>query len=394
MKKSVKVIAGIIGLAAALVGISFIGGGDVNPSVTGIPVQNIEDGSWGFVNSKGKHVFQNAFESQPSLAVNGVFSVNEGDGITLYRLRKEIVPMAENLTGLKAAGVVSDKVIPVVKPGCPIEYYDYKGQSLFLLAEACGKQVVEANAVFTSGRGVFRTADGLYGAIDTEGNVVVAPVYSKLGYFGNGYALAETAESTPSHPVTVLLDGQGNEVQHFDNSSIMAGYHDNRGFINTAGLIYEVRAGEQPRPVVGKVKKVIDFNEDFIVFQNDFDEWGVVDNLDGIVLPEREYDQIRMVDDNLFLCQYKNESIIVDDENSVVKYLHDAKTVAVDGRNLSADVRLDSRIAIMGFNYPSDSHDFMFINFYDSKGNKITSGLFNDVALGLTRTVSSDCPAQ
>lgn len=383
----IKYAGGVVALMGALVALSFVGGGDVRPEVTAIPVKNVNTDTWSFVNTKGNVVFENLLPSAPSLPVNGVFALTDSaTGLkSLYRLRKEIIPMGEDLTGLKEAGIVADNVIPVVRPGSHIEYYSNTGLPLFTLDSVCGRRVTAVRAAFTSNRGVFRTEDRRCGAIAPDGTVVVPPVYDNISTFGNGYALAESTTETGS-PVTYLIDKDGNVKETFMEARIANDFFCGRGFVNVAGTIFEVRPDGFCQPVLGKVYQILDFSGDYIVFLTEFGEYGVIDETYDSVIPVAAYDSIVMVTDDTFLVHEHNGNYaLVDSGNKILHYFYEPEVYAIAGRNLSPYVNLDSEIAIVAANET-------LTRLYAADGTLISEGLFtlNPRQLSLPQIINSN----
>lgn len=132
---------------------------------------------WGLVRHDGTMLFSDRFDSRPSAAVNGYFSVSVPDGISVWHASAEPSPV-EGLSGLRQAGAMSGGLMPVCRKGRRIEIVDGEGTVRMELTSIDGREIVTAAPYFIDGLLNVLTQDGLWGTLNTTGEMVLEPVYS------------------------------------------------------------------------------------------------------------------------------------------------------------------------------------------------------------------------
>lgn len=385
MKKWVRYLIGTCvvggGVAAAL---SIPKCDDDHLELTALPVHD-KNGDWNFVDGDGEPIMDSwtDFGGKPTVAINGFFNVRKQNGsVSVYKLDGEPELMFDNLAD---AGVLADGLIPIVKKGERIAIYKKNGDHLFTLDPVDGKEVVSCSGYFMSDRLPFELADGSVGAVDKKGNVVVQPKYRFMLPFSNGYTAAVPFEAPDDTPEWVIIDKDGKEYERVPGL-LMSQYHSDKAFISKDGIMHEMAHGEVLRPMINKVNRIGDYNRDYVVYINEFDEWGVVDDTDTAVIPEREYDEIYILDKDKFLCGKDNNWVIVNDENGVEHEVSEqismGHVLVLDGRRLSKFIFTDSDIAFMGL------MDNGRIYLFDKEGKKI--GDFDGVSQEMNEIVKSD----
>lgn len=78
-----------------------------------IPVTTTKDGKWSMINDKGEIVFDSEFKNQPTASYNGLFTVEEGKGLTVYKIGGDKPEAVSGLENLKDAGFLEDGLMPV-----------------------------------------------------------------------------------------------------------------------------------------------------------------------------------------------------------------------------------------------------------------------------------------
>lgn len=154
--------------------------------ITGIPYQSEEDGHWGMLTAEGKVLFEEEFERTPTCVVGERFFVENKDGEWEIYAADEKPKQVGGDTYLQIAPFTED-VTPAVRKNKPVALIDRDGKEVKVLDKLDGKEV-EGVGKFVEGLAVFKTTDGFFGIIDTEGNVVVKAEYALIKNFGeSGY---------------------------------------------------------------------------------------------------------------------------------------------------------------------------------------------------------------
>lgn len=178
-----------------------------------LPVQTSEGGAWIFINDKGERVGNQEWEFEPSISQDGIFTANTEDGLTVYRWDGEEAKPIDSLTNLVSVGVLSDGLMPVTPRMERIRVVNGKGKVKFVIQPIDGKEVTSCASKFSEGLLVVNTSEGIAGVINKKGEIVVAPKYSEISNFNEGFALAadynyDDPEAGPSY---YILDKDGNE---------------------------------------------------------------------------------------------------------------------------------------------------------------------------------------
>lgn len=183
------------------------------PAPDFIPVKTSQDGKWGMLSPEGKLLFSDRYENEPSLALEGVFSVKEGDSFNLYTAESN--PTKINKRPLVAVGNYADGLVPATFPGERIKILDKKGDEVATLMPVDGHELVKSDVAFHDGLLVVTTPDGKFGYVNEKGEAVVKPVYDAALPFAFGYAMVAkvTDPQNPSGSLKVyIIDRKGDQV--------------------------------------------------------------------------------------------------------------------------------------------------------------------------------------
>lgn len=278
-------------------------GGNDTLSVDYYPVQENVDGKWGMIDGNGEYLFADEFKSDPTPAVNGVFTVSESDGITVYKASKHPEAIAE---GLVSAGLMNEGLMPVTKKNSRISIIDKSGNEVVTLSAVDGKEITMSQARFSNGLLVVQNEDHKMGAVNSNGEVAVDFKYEYINTFSDGLAVA-TKEGKEGKTKTVILNTKGEEVvdlkdgYHAWASSFTDGYlpvQDGEGsfrLMDKKGEYYKLP---------GKVKSVSEMGKKFFVFMGDDYKYGVMSlNDDNEVLIKPKYDYITIAGDGNLLVK-------------------------------------------------------------------------------------------
>lgn len=194
--------------------------------------------------------------------------------------------------------------MPVVHKGEHISFVDGSGKTKFTLENVDSVSVSAAMNMFVNGRCAIRTSDDKWGAIDTEGNVVVKPKYENPVLFVEDIALVKDAQSGESY----IIDRDGNT-----KASVSGNISSGGVFIDgyTIVQIEGPDSGEESRMAIVKgdgeltklpsaVKYVKTWNSKYIVFESSDYEYGIL-SVDGDIKVRAKYDNIELLANGKFI---------------------------------------------------------------------------------------------
>lgn len=289
-------------LAAAAIAVT-VASCSGKPELSYMPAKAEGDSNWGLVDANGEFLFTDEFSDRPSPVVNGYFFVEEGNGYTVYKAEKNPKQVGD-LSGLKGCGFYNDGLMPVVHKGEHISFVDGNGKTKFTLENVDSVSVSAAMNMFVNGRCAIRTSDDKWGAIDTEGNVVVKPKYENPVLFVEDIALVKDAQSGESY----IIDRDGNT-----KASVSGNISSGGVFIDgyTIVQIEGPDSGEESRMAIVKgdgeltklpsaVKYVKTWNSKYIVFESSDYEYGIL-SVDGDIKVRAKYDNIELLANGKFI---------------------------------------------------------------------------------------------
>ncbi len=341
---------------------------DDGNSVDYIPVKTDNEEKWGMADADGNILFSDEFENEPTCAINGYFSVKEGNGYSVYRASNSPV-LVKGLENLKWVGAMSEGVIPIVRKE-NIEYVNGKGELQFTLNTVAGQKVAAVAPYFTNGLAVFQLANGKMGAINPKGEVAIEPVYSRLATFHNGYAVAAKGAATyivintKGETVVQLKKGMTPVSAYVEDDLLAISKGGHYGFINLKG-----EAKQAPEKVCG----IESFNSKYYVFTNDEGKRGVM-SMNNEVVVRPKYDYISICD-NKFVCLSDNEVRMFKANGEEIGSIHKVAGV-IDVKNLFLGFSTDFGLI---------SGDKDAVTFYDTDCKK--AGKIEYADMGLNPTI-------
>lgn len=320
--------------AAMLSSCSFFGGSDdLNDNIDYIPVQEQKDGKWGMVGPGGKMLFSEEYKNCPSLVINGIFSVEEGDkegeNVNLYEAGAKPKVILE---GLYAAGYCNCGVIPVTFPKQRIQIVDKSGKVKGTLEPVKGKEIVSCDNAFQEDMIYFCTEEGKYGYANTKGEVVISPEYTNAEPFSEGLAVVrkEIKTDDDTEKVYLVINKKGEEQfrlkkgfypmgdDQFKDGLLAVRDDDGRfGFMDTKGEFTKMS---------GKVQGINEYTKDRFVFVNDSHEYGVMD-MEGEVIVRPRYQGVQMLPDGNYLVKDGEDYLILDKKGDKKEVISDYEYV-------------------------------------------------------------------
>lgn len=274
-------------------------------------VQEEKDGKWGFVNQDGELVISGEYKNEPSVVVNGYFSVQEGENKVLYKMDKkpEAVPGCDELADV---GTFEDGVIPVVKKGSRISIVNGKGETITTLDPQGGKEITRCGNSFSDGMLMVVTEDGKFGYVNTKGEYVVSPKYDLAAPFSEGLALV--AKEKDDDLKISVIDTKGDEVFSLkkDYKPGSTEYKDGYIAVKEGDRFLMIDKKGESIKLPGKVEQIFDYNDKYIVFcESEYSERGLMkldeENPEIVIKPR--YESITLIPDdkNKVLVSEKNE---------------------------------------------------------------------------------------
>lgn len=279
-----------------------------------MPAKADSGDNWGLVDAKGEFLFEDEFSNRPSAVVNGYFYVQEGDGYSVYKAEKTPKPV-NDLTGLKAVGFYKDGLIPVVRRNEPISFVDADGNTRFTLKDVDGVNVTGCANFFINGRCAICTADGRWGAIDTDGNVVIKPKYNNAMYFIEDYVVAIDEESGEAS----VLDKDGN-VKAPISCNVVWGNSFNDGY--SVGVTQEsddtefllIKENGEFTRLPSSVKNVRGWNDRYIIYNTDEGSCGIM-TVEGEITVRAKYDDMELLANGKFMGERNGKYMYVNPDN-------------------------------------------------------------------------------
>lgn len=377
MKKMYRYLT--IGALAALASSC---GGNTSVNVEYLPVQADEDEKWGLIDTKGEMLVSDEFKNAPSMVVNGYFTVEESDGISVYKADKK-VHIVGDLDGLRSAGMMTEGRMPVVSKGERIRYVNEDGETLFSLEPDGGKEIVKVSPYFAEGYAQVTNSEYEYGYIDTKGKVVIPITYSMASPFRGGYAVVRKDKDDSRN--YYVIDKKGETVLKLKkdytvrlplagDGTVLAINDDRFSFV-------DIKSGEYTK-LPTKVKDVNFYNKKYIIFKDD-EAWGVMDR-DMNLLVRTKYSELSYNGGDTFIAKSSSGKVkIINADDDEIATLEDNGDYANFKEVLSYFMGFSSNFEII-------NGEKKEISFYNVKGEKITRNEFYKLNVYMGGDVVSD----
>ncbi|MDE6287796.1 MAG: WG repeat-containing protein [Muribaculaceae bacterium] len=323
-------LASLLLAMATVAGITSCGSGSSDSywkNIDAIAVQESSDGNWSFYKPDGTLLYEDEFKARPSAICNGFFVVEEGDGYTVYHADKKPEVLGD-LEDLKSAGYFwEDGLMPVVRPKERISVVNTKGETVFTLEPYKGKEIVSCDPAFSEGLLGVETEDGLYGFVNTKGEMVIVPKYKWANTFNYGRAAVSKNDEDET---SLIIDKKGEPLFNLRKGQIVENPYLTAEYIlvqdtNDHLLILDTK-GETVFKCPSKVKRVVDVRGNKLIFKNDDGECGLM-NLDGETLIRPKYSGMQFMDGDKLLAQLDDYAVVINIEGEESLRLEDYKEV-------------------------------------------------------------------
>lgn len=299
-----------------------------------LPVRMTEDGKWSMINDKGEIVYDSEFKEEPTLSVNGYFSVKEGETYTLYKSTEKSPTAVDGCEKLKGVGAMSDDgLVPIVKTHERITVVDGSGKKKFELAPAAGKEIVSCAPTFTDGMLRVQNEDGKYGFYDGSGKLLINATYDQAGFFADGVVVVgkeykSEKDSTETKMRYEVIDKKGNTVFKLKDGQTPMSQMMDYGYLPVTQddgekiFLYD-RKGETIK-IPSKLKSITGYTDKYIVYLSDDNQYGIAD-MEGEVLIRPKYDDIEFLDkEGTFLAKKgEKEYVVIDNKGEVLQTCDD-----------------------------------------------------------------------
>lgn len=352
-----------------------------------LPVQAREDAKWGFVAPDGTMLYEDEFKNTPSPVINGIFTVEEDGGISVYEATAKKPTLIPGLEELVDAGVMSDGVIPVVRKNERIKLVDKSGKEKCVLNPVNGNEIIRIDSRVYEGKFRFVLSNDYSGIMNTSGEVIIAPKYSSINYLGEDRYIAlqyGDPDSLGIKPANYyLLDGKGKEIVKFkDKIEVASAFvkgkclvlksdDDIPGYINKSGEFTKLPA------------KIAKFDSHFdgkiFGFETEEGNTGIM-NTDGEIVIRPKYKVVSPMPDGKFVV--KN-----DDSQWFILNKEGEKETVLD------DFEFILPLSTFGFSGKFEmigAEKKHRIDLYDYSGKAITQESFYNININGKASVYSD----
>ena len=285
---------------------------DPRNEVEYLPFQESKDGSWGLISPDGKILFSEEFKNEPTVAVNGRFMVRNSDGLwEIYTAEKN----PQKIGGeYMQAGMFYEEVAPVVEEGKPIQFINRDGEVKVTLDKIDGKPVTECSQ-FSNGLAAVKI-DDLWGAVDTDGDLIISPEYISLKIDPNGKIIGlhkKYKDKEWNDYEFSILNDKGKTISTIKGSKVtglrvvQTSYRTSEHFIDDGILVAVNKDDKDVEGLMGidgewKIKpsgKILQFKElrkDKLTYMNE-DGFGLA-STDGEILLRPKFTELGFLDEN------------------------------------------------------------------------------------------------
>lgn len=326
-----------------------------------IPVKTEEGDRVTLMAPDGKTVDYD-FKGDVSPVFDGVFTVRDRRGYTVYRFDRKNPKVVENLEDLDWVGLMSEGLIPFRrKDGGRLEFADADGEVRFSL----GKDV-RCSGFFVDGLMIVFSTDketyaSLFGAVNTKGELVVKMKYDDIRSFNEGCAPAKLGDKW------ILIDKKGEKISELNGVDLVGGPMVDGYMPVRRGEHWGLwsRKGEFTR---FKNNLTINcFNGRYAIVEDEDGGYGVYDVEAQQVVPTR-YEGVSFSGRDRFLCNKGNDRWLILDSDG-------EKVADIRAEQL---LNLDSNIQFIGGDFLIGGEPGCYY-LYDRDGNKIPDSRFRQL---------------
>lgn len=354
-------------------------GGDKKLALDYLPVQPREDAKWGLIGPDGKMLYEDEFKEMPSMVINGVFTVKEDGGVSVYEATAKKPTLIPGLEELVDAGIMNDGVIPIVRKNERIKLVDKSGkEKLVLDPDIAGLEIIRIEASSTDGMFIFEVSTEGVGVMNTSGKVLINPTCKSLTYLNEGRYLATSKVGD-----YFLLNNKGKEIAKF-NENIIAGSK----FVNGKCLVLR---GEDKIPgyinskgeftkLPSKIHRFTGvFDGKVFGFETEEGNTGIM-NIDGEVVIRPKYNMVAQIPDDKYIVSNDDDQWFILNKNGEKEIILDDFAYIIP---MSA-TGFGGKFELIG---AEKRHR---IDLYDYKGKALTQESFYNANFQVKQFIESD----
>ena len=326
MNKLFKALSGIALVGSVLFTFSSCGnsGQNIIDGVEYYPVKIETKGKWGMVSPSGKMLFEDEFDKQPSPVFDGLFTVEEKGGISIYKASEKPELIIDELTRV---GFLSEGVIPITTQNSRITMINCKGENKFTLMPHNGKEIISCDPMYSNGLLRIIDEDRKHGYADNSGKIVISPKYYWSSPFAEGLALATIEKDGKNE--SVIINKQGEQIaklkgdiepksEEFKNGLLIAKRNDMWGFVDTKGEFNKV---------TGKANKIGEYNNEVFTYMDNDGKWGVM-TFNDTQLIRCKYNTIKILSSGDFLVTSDGKTYVINKEDEKILDFEDYSNVS------------------------------------------------------------------
>ena len=272
---------------------------------------------------------------------------NEEGRLQLYSLHDPAHPVSQR-SFVRIGHFFENVTLAQEETDSPILLIDKQGNNVASTSQYPQYDIVLMHN-FSEGRALFATGNGKYGYMDTQGNIVIPPIYDRAHDFHEGLALAGNTNSQgQSGYLLIDRNGKIKTAIRLSNSLLDARLSDNRLLfceLGTRHFGYLNRQGEPELYLPEKFRLALPYKNDMAVVETEEGQ-GVIDRQGQPLIPSI-YDKIYLTNHGLTAICKNGKWAVVDPRNqaaiqfqydSIGHYYHEGLAVARQkGRYLLID---------------------------------------------------------
>lgn len=264
---------------------------------------------WGLVSTKGQTILPaGTYPLPPSTVVNDMFTVPDSTGrLSLYHINQPFKPVC--LRTFERIGHFFEDVAPAQETeSSPILLIDKKGNTVYSTSQYTPHKLVYMRN-FSDERALVATEQGKYGYIDTNGYMIIPPVYTQAFDFHEGVALVAVANQQGELGYQ-LIDKEGNIRLAIQQSRVWLGQGIHNGLLqiknlDTRQFHYLHQDGVKALFLPQEVTEAFAFQQGTAVIRT-HTGMGVIDT-EGNILLQPQFTQIKQTNTGNIHVRYNRQ---------------------------------------------------------------------------------------
>jgi len=234
------------------------------------PFQDEETGKWGFVDLSGKVIIEPKFESEPSYFKEGLALIEKESGYDYINNNGDTLGY-----NFQTATLFEDGMALVTKENGNRCFIKNDFSDAFCIDNL--KQEVISCGLFSEGLAKFQAENNKWGYLNTSGEVVIDPVYSKALNFKEGYAFVELRDNDSGKVDKLFIDINGNiKIRLDENIEVVRSFSEGLAAVkDSSGWGFIDKQGIVSIEPDADWETVTNFNNGCAAF-SEYGEWGAI----------------------------------------------------------------------------------------------------------------------